>query len=241
MSGPDDPRPDDLDPRDDADLRAAEAALGLLGRAERREAERHLRTDVGFADAVARWDERFAPLLSGLPPVEPPPTVWQGVERDLARMSRASPPRVSAERSGLVAAFWRPFALASTGLLAASLAGLVVVSLPQPPPRPMTASLLGDGAVPLYTAVVYPGATGATLIPVQVSAAPGHSHELWMIAPGDAPRSLGVLAAGTLRIEIAPDMLAQGGVLAISLEPVGGSPTGQPTGPVVAKGELHRI
>jgi len=35
--------------------------------------------------------------------------------------------------------------------------------------------------------------------------------------------------------------LAQGAVLAISLEPAGGSPTGQPTGPVVAAGDLKRI
>jgi anti-sigma-K factor RskA len=35
--------------------------------------------------------------------------------------------------------------------------------------------------------------------------------------------------------------LAQGAVLAISVEPAGGSPTGQPTGPVVATGDLKSI
>ena len=238
MSGP-----DEFSPRDEADLRAAEIALGLLGGAERREAERRLRTDADFAQAVGRWDIRFAPLLSGVAPVAPPPLVWEGIERDLARMTRAVPARMPDARRGLVPAFWRTFALGSSALLAASLAGLVVLSIPEPAPQPLTASIVGEGAgaMPLYTAVVYPGATGATLIPVSTAAAPGHSHELWMIAPGDAPRSLGVLKPGTLRIEIAPDLLAKGGVLAISLEPIGGSPTGQPTGPVVAKGELHRI
>jgi anti-sigma-K factor RskA len=32
--------------------------------------------------------------------------------------------------------------------------------------------------------------------------------------------------------------LRQGTVLAISVEPAGGSPTGQPTGPVIASGAL---
>ncbi|KQT41996.1 hypothetical protein ASG43_17080 [Aureimonas sp. Leaf454] len=234
---------DDGSPREEADLRAAEAALGLLSGAERREAERRLRTDAAFATSVGRWNERLEPLLSGIAPAEPPPHVWSGIERDLARMTRTSPPKPDHGRANVVPAFWRSFALGASGLLAASLAGLVVLSIPQPVPQPLTASIVGEGAgaMPLYTAVVYPGATGATLIPVTTAAAPGHSHELWVIAPGDAPRSLGVLRPGTLRIEIAPELLAEGGVLAISLEPLGGSPTGQPTGPVVAKGELHRI
>jgi anti-sigma-K factor RskA len=35
--------------------------------------------------------------------------------------------------------------------------------------------------------------------------------------------------------------IASGAVFAISLEPAGGSPTGQPTGPVVAAGDLKTI
>jgi anti-sigma-K factor RskA len=35
--------------------------------------------------------------------------------------------------------------------------------------------------------------------------------------------------------------LEQGAVLAVSVEPPGGSPTGQPTGPVVATGDLKNI
>jgi anti-sigma-K factor RskA len=35
-----------------------------------------------------------------------------------------------------------------------------------------------------------------------------------------------------------PDLVRQGSVLAISLEPTGGSPTGAPTGPVLFTGTL---
>lgn len=239
MSGRDPSEP--LDPRDEADLRAAELALGLLSGDERREAERLRRLDPAFEESVDRWNGRWAPLLSGIAPVEPPSSVWSGIEGDLARMTRSASPRAADARRDVVPAFWRPFALGASAFFAASLACIAILSIPEPEPRPMTASIVGEGSVPLYTAVVYPGRAGATLIPVTTAAAPGHSHELWIIAPGDTPHSLGVLKSGTLRIEIAPDLLSKGGVLAISLEPIGGSPTGQPTGPVVAKGELSRI
>jgi anti-sigma-K factor RskA len=34
--------------------------------------------------------------------------------------------------------------------------------------------------------------------------------------------------------------IREGATLAVSLEPTGGSPTGQPTGPVIASGKLER-
>jgi anti-sigma-K factor RskA len=36
------------------------------------------------------------------------------------------------------------------------------------------------------------------------------------------------------------DQFAEGATLAISVEPAGGSPTGQPTGAVIAAGKLER-
>ena len=74
------------------------------------------------------------------------------------------------------------------------------------------------------------------------SAPPGRSHELWIIAgPGQAPRSLGVInAADAAKPHSMPEHVAQalpkGAILAVSLEPAGGSPTGAPTGPVLYSG-----
>ena len=58
--------------------------------------------------------------------------------------------------------------------------------------------------------------------------------------PGDGvPRSLGLLADGGGTIALPPGIApAPGEALAVSLEPAGGSPTGAPTGPVVASGQL---
>ena len=69
-----------------------------------------------------------------------------------------------------------------------------------------------------------------------VPAVPGQVHELWLIAPGAAPVSLGLLQDRPLLIthETPP----AGFTFAVSIEPEGGSPTGQPTGPVILTATL---
>jgi anti-sigma-K factor RskA len=66
--------------------------------------------------------------------------------------------------------------------------------------------------------------------------------ELWAIAPGATrPRSLGVIPPdGELRLSPLPPDLRDGATLAISVEPVG-SPTQQPTGPVVFVGSVKAV
>ena len=66
-----------------------------------------------------------------------------------------------------------------------------------------------------------------------------------MIEGDKAPVSMGVIPAGA-SVHVGVDeqtqaRLEKGAVLAVSLEPSGGSPTGQPTGPVVAAGDLKDI
>lgn len=244
----------DLAPTDDDDLFAAEYALGSLGGADRGRAERRMRTDLAFAGLVAEWEGRLAPMLSAIEPVPPPEGLWDAIDTDLRRIARVGASLAARPAAGesagpgrgrQVSGLWRWLGLGSFGLLAASLAALAVVARSPAPPlpaEPLAAMLAGEAGPPLYTAVVYPGAPSATLVPVTAGADPAHSHELWLIAPDAKPRSLGLLKpAGPFQIRITPELLSSGRVLAISLEPVGGSPTGQPTGPVVATGALGVI
>jgi len=66
-----------------------------------------------------------------------------------------------------------------------------------------------------------------------------------LIAGDNPPQSLGLLPAnGAIRLTIPDDLQAlasANSVFAVSLEPPGGSPTGLPTGPVVAQGVLADI
>ncbi|MEM1233705.1 MAG: anti-sigma factor, partial [Pseudomonadota bacterium] len=69
----------------------------------------------------------------------------------------------------------------------------------------------------------------------------GRDHELWLILPGEAPVSLGLLdAQGRViaDLSIVPAEVLAGATLAVSDEPDGGSTTGAPTGAVLAVGNL---
>lgn len=68
------------------------------------------------------------------------------------------------------------------------------------------------------------------------------SLELWVLPKEGAPRSLGLVAnaMGDTRIEVpySDPRLVGATALAISMEPPGGSPTKQPTGPVLCSGPI---
>jgi anti-sigma-K factor RskA len=68
--------------------------------------------------------------------------------------------------------------------------------------------------------------------------------ELWAILPGQAPISLGVLPdSETARILVPAALRSQAAqfTLAITDEPLGGSPTGGPTGDVLAAGPMTTL
>jgi len=91
-------------------------------------------------------------------------------------------------------------------------------------------------------------ATGNTLVIVPAArlTTDPRAFELWLIPTGETrPRSLGLVQPGQpIRLEIPPDLagrLTPDATLAVSIEPPGGSPTGLPTGPVIAAGKLTNL
>ncbi|HEV7253170.1 MAG TPA: anti-sigma factor [Mesorhizobium sp.] len=231
------------------DALAAEYVLGLLPAEERAAAAARIETDRGFAALVDAWDMRLAPLAAAYPEVDPPPAVRAALERALFGEGAGAPAvggRESA-RPGLWGslAFWR-------GLSAAALAALLIavaVPLLSPPhalqDHEMVASLAPQGSDVHYVAVLDMSQGEVSLAHMSGEREAGSDFELWMIEGDSGPVSMGVIPVGeTIQIRLTPEQrarLAAGAVLAISLEPQGGSPTGQPTGPVVATGDLRQI
>ncbi|CDX53334.1 Anti-sigma K factor RskA [Mesorhizobium plurifarium] len=226
------------------DLLAAEYVLGVLPADERQIASRRIDTEAAFARLVDAWEVRFAPMAAAYAAVEPPASVKAAIDRRLFASSAST----SGAQGGSLwtsLAFWR-------GLAAAAIAALAVyVALPyvNPPVRSpetrLVASLAADNSNVRYLAVYDAARHEVGLSLVSGDRGAGKDFELWMIEGKNAPVSMGVIPAGqTARIPVAPAVqqkLAQGAVLAVSLEPSGGSPTGQPTGPVVAAGDLKGI
>ncbi len=226
------------------DLLAAEYVLGVLAADERQIASRRIDTETAFAGLVDAWEVHFAPMASGYAAVEPPASIKVAIDRRLFASTSAT----SAAPSGGVWAslvFWRGLAAAAIAALAVYVA-LPYVSPPVPQPETrLVASLAADNSPVKYLAVYDAARHEVGLSLVSGDRGAGKDFELWMIEGKNAPVSMGVIPAGqSVRMAVTPAVqqkLAQGAVLAVSVEPAGGSPTGQPTGPVVAAGDLKGI
>jgi len=219
---------------EDREMRAAEFVLGVLDAAEARAVERDAKDDVLLAQAIARWEERLAPLASAVAPVAPPGDLWSRIERDLPL-----PRAVVAPRPSLWAnlAFWRSSTVGGFAL-AAALALLLFVHPPAPtqyhaaimpiaqPAATWMAETMPDGRIKLtaMTPVVRPN---------------DRDLELWALPKGAAkPIPMGLMPESGVMMVAGHGMPMNGLQLLISVEPRGGSPTGQPTGPVLYGGTL---
>jgi anti-sigma-K factor RskA len=235
------------------DLLAAECALGLLDGVEGEAAARRRLREPAFDRAVEAWEDRLAGLAGGIAPVAPPAQVWTGIVRQVEASGGVVELRL---RRSLAA--WRA-AAASAAAVAAALAvalvwprapiqvtGAPLVASTAPSGQPaleqvMTARMVGAHGPTVFVAVVDPRTGVIVVTPASISPTQGRSPELWLIPAGGKPIALGLAAFGRSvrlnpRVEIGDPARA---TLAVSMEPLGGSPTGQPTGPVVATGALE--
>ncbi|MFT4053170.1 MAG: anti-sigma factor [Novosphingobium sp.] len=225
------------------ELLAAELAFCLLDGDARLEAQARLDDDPEFAAAYARWNAHACTMVTG-PGEAPRPSVWSAIEARLPANDIAS----SAGRDSHLR-WWQ------TGALVAGTAALVlgVVALRKPESvivrvpvaqqaaaaAPMVAVLTGEKGV---VTVSFDPASGRMTSAANGLELAGRSPELWVIPADGKPRSMGVFdpsAPGWTKIPTgASAAMAAGATIAVSVEPAGGSPTGQPTGPVILTGKL---
>ena len=229
---------------DGEDALAAEYVLGVLPAEQRRALARRIETEPEFARLVDRWEVLLSPMAAEFTEVAAPPSVKEKLDRTLGIIGPKDATR-SLIWGNL--AFWRGLAAVATAALVL-LASFVAVPFLRKSPEPagqFVASLVPDKSDVRFLAV-YNGVDGQVgLSRISGEPASGRDFELWVIESGNSPVSVGVIPGGPTARLILPERLRgkldHGAVFAISLEPKGGSPTGQPTGPVVAAGELRKI
>ena len=226
---------------EDRDELAAEFALGSLPPAERQEAEALMARDAEFAGMVAAWERRLIPLALALEPVAAPPRIRGAVMKAIAGDAVNSETVVTWKRK---ASAWRLATLGASAI-AASLAAFIFVGTPEPQltDQRYVAVLQAEGPGPAFLASIDLASGSISVRTVGAPPQPGKSYELWAVGAGrDKPQSLGVIDA-SFRIPASTlgkiDQAALNDTLfAVSLEPEGGSPTGQATGPVLFTGKL---
>jgi len=219
---------------------AAEYVAGLLEPAERQSFQLRLNTEPALRDEVRFWEERLMPLTDEIASLTPPKSVLTSIE------NRIFPQAATSTSWTQSLFFWRSLSIASLAAfaLAAALYVGAVHNTTNPPTQTLVAELSGPQQL-VKLAVLYDSQKGEIKFN-RVSGAPvsGRDFELWLIEGKNAPVSLGVLPAQTSGIIKVSDTLKSklaSSVLAISDEPQGGSPTGQPTGQVLATGAMNSI
>jgi anti-sigma-K factor RskA len=218
------------------ELLAAEYALGVLAGAERAAAEQRFAADRAFARLVTAWEQRLAPWAAEIPDVSPSPQVWD-------RIANALP--AQAQNRGLWQSltFWRGLSFAAGALAAVCLAGVIYLGT-LAPQQPLVATIEGGGHRHFVATIDTKRGTVA-VVPAAFSADATRVPELWLIPSDGKPRPVGLLRADqTVTLALPAELAAlakSDAVLAVSLEPPGGSTTGLPTGPVIATGKLTSL
>ena len=221
----------------DPDVAAAELALGLLEGEDRAVALRRILADPAFAREVEQWRVHFGTLFGAVRPIAPSSDHGDRVIARLDQPERRAP------------AYWKPFAIASS-LAAASLFG-VIIARPTPDapppvvrvtPAPMVAAFMIEGQSGPIVATL-DAAHARLSMPGPMPIPDGKSAQLWAIGANGIPQPLGLFHSAGNRVEAdarSAEAIEPGITFAISIEPLGGSPTGAPTGPVVGSATLIR-
>jgi anti-sigma-K factor RskA len=231
---------------DDPRLREILAGAYVMATLPRRAAarfERLMAADPSLAVLVEDWRQRLAPLDATAAPVEPPARVWRAIEREIAPPAPILLSQPAPQRTPWwdLLPLWRGLAFGAMAAVAALLL-YIAVPRPLPPAAPEIVAVLTDpSGAPSWIATAEPQDGGISIAAIRPQPiASDHSFELWAIA-GGPPRSLGLLRTGTgERLTLPAAAVPHDGVLAVSLEPQGGSPTKAPTGPVLYQGKILR-
>jgi len=232
------------------EMLSAEYVLGTLRGGARRRFESWLPQEALLRQTVAEWENRLNPMAEFAPAVTPSADTWRAISRRVGLEKSALEQKKSFWRNLREdLGFWRGLGMVSTALATVLIAVLLTrPPVDTPPTATFVAMLQNDQAQPM--AVITGDASKHTMTIRMVGqhpVGPEHSLELWAVPKEGKPRSLGLMKTDGTAMTIAmpanttPDTVP---LLAVTLEPKGGSPDPDgagATGPIVFKGSWVQL
>lgn len=221
-------------------LLVAEYVLGLLDQIESNAFEKRLLKEPELRSAFLRWAEHFSTLYDDVEDVIPPAKLKANIHDRLFGEPKADRVRAKPKSS-----IWLWHVNLVSSLVLASLIGLIYHQSQKIPFQADFTANLEAKDKSLQVVARYDEARKLLHVSsIKATPATGRSHELWLIAGGNPPVSLGTLNTINNEKIVLPDELSEliiGSTLAISDEPIGGSPTGSPTGAVLSTAIVVKI
>jgi len=214
---------------------AAEYVLGVQTSELRETLSQRLLSDSAFAAQVARWEDHLSPMNDFYKDVLPPAHIKVALFKRL--FPDAEKKRGSFWNSlGL----WRGLTAGALTLSAVLIGSALLGSQPVLTDDPLISVLQADTGTLRFTAFYQPGTNEIRLSKLEAEKAADRDFELWLIEADGTPQSMGIFTdTEKTRVTVSPEFVAKlnsGDILAVSIEPLGGSPTGAVTGPVIATG-----
>lgn len=227
----------------DLDTLAAEFVLGTLPADERSVVATRRNEDPELEALILAWEERLAPLLDEVEPIQPGPDLLARIEKRLDELESSAVSSTPMPQGATVTELTRRLRRWQWSTAVASAAALVLVAIlafqPAQEPQSFVAVFQHDDQQPAFLLSVDLENRQLNIRPVTAEPVQGRSYQLWIKADelGPTPRSVGVLTNNMTIDESAlrqydPELL-KAATFGISVEPEGGSPTGQPTGPAI--------
>lgn len=224
-----------------ADKLASEYVIGMLRGGARRRFEAWMYNDAALRRTVAEWQDRLMPMVEFAAPQTPRPQVWRAIEK---RLNLPRPKKVWQFWLSDSLSFWRTLGSVS------SVAALLLVAV-------MTSHVLDAPSVNYVASLTDDKSQSALLLTADskhhvlnvkllagVQSPSDKTLQLWAVPKSGSPRSLGILAsADNTKLSLPASAIgADVAMLAVSLEPKGGSPNPNgPTGPILYKGNWLRV
>lgn len=221
--------------QEDIDALAAEYVLGTLSASERTTVSARRQRERDLDAAIDAWEMRLVPLVDTIPPVTPSPGLLAGIE---ARIAGAADSTVIDLQRRVVR--WRRLTVAVSAVAACM---AVAFGLREFMRAPQPVSYVGvfqkDDASPAFLLTVDLETRVLSIRVVAAERPADKTYQLWIASEqsGGVPQSLGLIEDPTQVTRAVltsyDPAIVQRATFGVSLEPMGGSPTGRPTGPAL--------
>ncbi len=222
-------------------LLAAEYVLGMLRGQAAIRFEKLLISEPGLRQALEYWQYRINPLAEMVEPVKPPSRVWKNIQQHIQISQRSSMSKLFWNNLN----FWRGFALASVMLVVGFGLGVWQAAIERPTIDAMEyiAVLQNHRSEPILVASVVDGGKALKLDMIsEAITEPGQVMQVWCIPKeGGEPVSVGFINSESNRFDMTVNqiqMLHDSQEIVVSIEPLGGSPKNEPSGPIMYRGNL---
>jgi len=213
---------------------AAEYVLGTLHGGARRRFEQLMMESYKIRSVVWQWEQSLSPIADNVPDIPLPDSIWNSIHQRIN-------PEIEQKTTGWKSLFlWQSLGVFSTAFTL-FLALFISFQSPTDIEQFNQIAVFNDEKhQPLWlvSSNTTSGQLSIKALNAQAVAVDHKAFELWMLPASGQPKSLGLMPVSGKKQEmlLSPQLLGilqSTSGLAISLEPLGGSPTGLPTGPVL--------